>query len=233
MADLAILMAVLCFVGAIAAFILVPKLKIEPIKKQTVRKSNNTERQLITYKDANGDVTTRSITIKHVTMRKRKILVRALCHLRKADRTFVARNIISMQSAKTGMSIDPIPFLSSKIDPDSRPCQVTDDAFENAKPVITALKWIANADGEIAEDEQEILVTVCADLCGHNEQLDKAQLSDSISDLKTTLADAKSAFDSLGLTGQQTLVFESALNELVAIGGPASAKRAKKLTGTT
>jgi predicted DNA-binding transcriptional regulator YafY len=232
MPEIAFFIVVACLIGAAATFAVLPRLQRRTNKARPDKSKATGGRHTITYQDSNGEVTTRSISIKHVQMKGSKVLVRATCHLRGADRTFVAKNILEMRNEKTGQIIDQTAFLHAKVDPDLRPCLVTEKAFEIAKPLLVPLKWVANADGEVTTEEIEVLVSLCQRLTGHQEQLDKAQLASNVAELKTTLHDSRVALDPSNLATDRRAMFQEALSQLVVLGGEQSLKRAKKLAAT-
>lgn len=121
----------------------------------------------IEYADVDGVVTRRGITLMNVEAQSHAIYIRAICHLRGAERTFRADRMLSVRDKKSGQVVpEPEAFFYSYVPEDERPDPDHDAVMSCVRPGLDCLIWIAMADREIASDEAEVLIAYIAERNG-------------------------------------------------------------------
>ena len=121
----------------------------------------------ITFRDVEGKITERPITVQAVGSHLGEPTLVAFCRLRNGNRTFRISRIENCVDEESGEIIDGLyDYLherySSSVDAS------LDRAYNEAPDAIDALFYVAKADGQMRKPEREIIATFLQSLTGDN-----------------------------------------------------------------
>jgi hypothetical protein len=110
----------------------------------------------IVYKDRNGKETMRDIDVKGMGTAENGKAVYAYCHLRKANRTFIIKNIKEFIDLETGEVIEYVlPYLEKKYQSSSQ--KSLDDFMESFGDILEILFYVGKADTQLRKEERVII----------------------------------------------------------------------------
>lgn len=190
----------------------------------------------IEYGDADGVVSTRRIKVLDLEGSAEVLYLRAMCSLRRADRTFRADRILMAKSAMTGEQLhDPVGHFRSQFvdlhqkDPDH------DAVMARVRGGLNILIWIAMADREISSDEQEILLDFIAArnalACIKYGAVPwrRARATRQIDQARPTFAIAAGFLAGISKSGREWRMLDEYSRKVAAVGGTGGENRRQQL----
>lgn len=172
----------------------------------------------ITFRDVEGKVTERPITVQAVGSHLGEPTLVAFCRLRNSNRTFRISRIENCVDEESGEIIDDLyDYLherySSSVDAS------LDRAYNEAPDAIDALFYVAKADGQMRKPEREIIATFLQSLTGDNrvsESIVQKMMTDwEVPSLKTF----KVSVGKVGnLSNEIQSLFKQGASDIVATG---------------
>lgn len=115
------------------------------------------------YKDGNGQVTERLITVRQFSPDFEGGLVMAFCQLRNGTRTFRTDRIIRCTDVETGEFVDDVKAYLKAIYEKSTDFSLN-QLLESDYDVMRVLLYVGKADGSFRKAEKEIVAQVCCEL---------------------------------------------------------------------
>lgn len=109
------------------------------------------------YVDYSGNRSSRVITVYKVRPWANHIYIDAYCHARGDERTFRDDRVLALYDHRTGEVIEPVRgYLENFITLADR-FPMHDSVMKRVRPGLTALIWLAHADGAMSEEEIDVL----------------------------------------------------------------------------
>lgn len=107
----------------------------------------------IKYTDRNGLDSEREISVRRIYMDKKDAMIDAFCHMRKASRSFLNSRVKEAVDAETGEVISDLAeaaISQYQQSPEGR----IDELFRSEEPALSALLFVARADGRMLKPER-------------------------------------------------------------------------------